>query len=135
MAMERFEELEVWQTARKLANLIYKLPGGKEWTKDFGLRDQIRRAAISVMSNIAGGFEGRTQMMFIEYLGRARASAGEVRSQLYLARGREYLDESGFGAAIFLCRSYSRQIGGLVKYLESKPERSLGPHASPPPRR
>jgi four helix bundle protein len=89
--VERFEDLQVWQRAKALANLIYDFSSSGEFARDFGLRDQMRRAAISVMSNIAEGFESRTQVMFIEYLGRAKASAGELRAQLYLALDQKYI--------------------------------------------
>lgn len=65
----RFEEIEVWQTARQLANLIYEMTDSGPFAKDFGLKDQIRRAAVSVMSNIAEGFESHTQALFIDFLG------------------------------------------------------------------
>lgn len=80
----RFEDIEAWQTARQLANLIYDLTDQGAFARDYGLRDQIRRAAVSVMSNIAEGFESRTQSLFVDFLGRAKGSAGEVRSQLYM---------------------------------------------------
>ncbi len=65
----RFEEIEAWQTARQLANLIYEMTDSGPFAKDFGLKDQIRRAAVSVMSNIAEGFESHTQALFIDFLG------------------------------------------------------------------
>ena len=81
-AITRFEEIEAWQTARQLTNLIYEITDSGPFAKDFGLKDQIRRAAVSVMSNIAEGFESHTQALFIDFLGRAKGSAGEVRAQL-----------------------------------------------------
>jgi four helix bundle protein len=89
--IERFEDLDVWKRARSLANLIYDFTDGELFKRDFVLRDQIRRAVVSIMSNIAEGFESRTQVMFIKYLGRAKASAGEARAQLYLALDRKYI--------------------------------------------
>jgi four helix bundle protein len=119
--VERFEDLDVWQRSRKLANLVYDMTDGEFFKRDFVLRDQIRRAAVSVMSNIAEGFESKTQGMFIEYLGRAKASAGELRAQLYLALDRKYTDEDGFETASSEAQICSRQIVGLSRYLESKP--------------
>lgn len=81
----RFEDIEAWRSPRKLTNLIYALGNRAGFNRDFGLRDQIRRAAVSVMSNIAEAFESRTDVQFINFLGTARASAGEVRAQLYVA--------------------------------------------------
>lgn len=72
----RFEEIEAWKTARKLTNTVYELSNQAGFNRDFGLRDQIRRASISVMSNIAEVFESRTDTQFINFLGMARASAG-----------------------------------------------------------
>ena len=119
--VERFEDLDVWQRSRKLANLVYDMTDGEFFKRDFVLRDQIRRAAVSVMSNIAEEFESKTQGMFIEYLGRAKASAGELRAQLYLALDRKYIDEDGFESACSEAQVCSRQIVGLSRYLESKP--------------
>ncbi|MBM4427615.1 MAG: four helix bundle protein, partial [Chloroflexi bacterium] len=77
----RFEEIEAWKTARELTRMIYAFTEHGQFSKDFGLRNQIQRAAVSVMSNIAEGFESRTQAQFLDYLGRSKASAGEVRCQ------------------------------------------------------
>lgn len=118
---KRFEDLDVWQRSRMLGNQIYDMTDGERFKCDFVLRDQIRRAAVSVMSNIAEGFESKTQAMFIEYLGRAKASAGELRAQLYLAFDRDYIDELLFDKASSEAQICSRQIVGLSRYLESKP--------------
>ena len=79
---ERFEDLLAWQTARALTNRVYALTTRDDSESDWALKDQIRRAVISVMSNISEGFESRTRPQFIDFLGTAKASAGEVRSQL-----------------------------------------------------
>jgi four helix bundle protein len=92
----RFEEIEAWKTARELTKMIYSITDEGKISKDFGLKDQIRRASVSIMSNIAEGFESKTQAMFIRYLGIAKASAGEVRSQLYVAQDIKYLTEQQF---------------------------------------
>lgn len=73
----RFEEIEAWKTVRQLTSMVYELGNQKGFNRDFGLRDQIRRAGVSVMSNIAEGFESRTDVQFINFLGMAKASAGE----------------------------------------------------------
>jgi four helix bundle protein len=120
-AITRFEEIEAWQTARQLANVIYEMTDRGSFAKDFGLKDQIRRAAVSVMSNIAEGFESHTQALFIDFLGRAKGSAGEVRSQLYLALDRHYLTQSQFDEAYRLAERVSRQIYGFMSYLKFQP--------------
>jgi len=123
-AVERFEELEVWQRARELANLIYDLSDTGLFARDFGLRDQMRRAVVSVMSNIAEGFESRTQGLFIEFLGRAKGSSGELRSQLYIAHDRKYLNQHDFDVAFNLAETCSKQLTRLIQYLNSKPNTS-----------
>ena len=118
----RFEEIEAWKTARELTKLIYSLTEKGTFSRDFGLRDQIRRAAVSVMSNIAEGFESQTQPQFIRYLGTAKASAGEVRSQLYVANDLGYFTEEIFSDAFRLAEKASRQISRFMTYLESHPQ-------------
>jgi len=120
----RFEELDAWQTGRDLSNLVYDLSDEDPFASDFGLRDQIRRASVSVMSNIAEGFNSRTQKVFIDLLGRARGSAAEVQSQLHLARDRAYISQEEFKKAYDLADTASRQIHGLIRYLKSRPNAS-----------
>ena len=116
-----FEELEAWKTARQMANLVYQLSNSGAFGRDFGLRDQIRRAAISVLSNIAEGFESRTQALFIDFLGRAKGSAGEVRAQAYVALDQGYTDQQQFSALHDLADKACRQLYRLMTYLESRP--------------
>ena len=118
---ERFEDLDVWQNARKLANVVYDLSDQGAFARDYGLKDQIRRAAVSVMSNIAEGFESRTRALFSDYLGRAKGSAGEVRAQLYLALDRNYITPTQFEKASTMTVTVSRQIYRLMKYLDTQP--------------
>ncbi len=117
----RFEELPVWKTARDLTRMVYKITYTGNFSKDFGLRDQIRRASISVMSNIAEGFEHETQAQFISYLGRAKASAGEIRCQLYIAMDLKYITENQFQELVNKSEECSRQLFGFIKYLGSLP--------------
>lgn len=90
----RFEDLEVWQAAKALTNLVYDLTDQQTFARDYGLKDQICRAAVSVMSNIAEGFERGSDTEFRNFLVIAKGSAGEVRSQLYVARDRGYAQEA-----------------------------------------
>lgn len=117
----RFEEIEGWKTARRLTNKIYELSNQAGFNRDFGLRDQIRRACISIMSNIAEGFESRTDVQFVNFLGMARASAGEVRAQLYIALDQNYIAQAQFDDAFQLVQTCSRQIANFIKYLEANP--------------
>ena len=118
---KRFEDLEVWQRAKELANLIYKLSSDGEFARDFGLRDQMRRAAVSIMSNIAEGFESQTQALFIKYLSYAKGSAGELRAQLYIAKDQGYLTEEQFNAALSLAEISGKQLTRFIQYLQTQP--------------
>lgn len=118
---KRFEDLEVWQRAKDLTNLIYKYSTDGSFSRDFGLRDQMRRAYVSIMSNIAEGFESQTQAMFIKYLGYAKGSAGELRAQLYIARDQGYITEEDFNIMFSTAEICSRQLTRFIQYLESQP--------------
>jgi four helix bundle protein len=115
----RFEEIEAGKTSRQLTGLIYRLSEQGLFGKDYGLKDQIRRASVSVMSNIAEGFESRTDTQFINFLGHAKGSAGEVRSQLYIALDLKYSSQEQFGEAYQFADKSSRQISRFINYLES----------------
>src|ERR671929_85029 len=91
-----FEDIAAWQRARELTKEIYKLTSKNEFSRDFGLKDQIRRASVSIMSNIAEGFERSGTGEFAHFLATAKGSAGEVRSQLYVALDQEYIARSAF---------------------------------------
>jgi four helix bundle protein len=119
--IKRFEEIEAWQTSRELTRLVYTVSNKGDFARDFGLRDQMRRAAVSIMSNIAEGFESRTQPQFIEYLGRAKASAGELRSQAYVALDTDYISSAQFRELTDLCKKCSGQISRFMTYLQSRP--------------
>ncbi len=121
--IKRFEEIEAWKTARELTSLVYALSNQGEFARDFGLRDQMRRASISILSNIAEGFESRTQALFIEFLGRAKGSAGELRAQTYVALDAGYLDQAQFERLFDLAEKCSRQIARFIVYLEAQPNR------------
>jgi four helix bundle protein len=118
----RFEEIEAWKTSRELSLLVYNLSGKGTFSKDFGLRDQIRRAAVSVMSNIAEGFENQTQAQFVRYLGLAKGSAGEVRSQAYMALDLRYITLEEFKTLFDLADKAARQLARFIDYLESHPQ-------------
>lgn len=118
----RFEDIEAWKTARELTVTIYKLTDQGAFARDFGLKDQIRRAAVSVMSNIAEGFESQTRAQFVRYLGFAKASAGEVRSQLYIALDVNYLTKEQFEQIFDVADKVVRQIARFMTYLENHPE-------------
>jgi len=122
-AITRFEEIEAWKTARQLTNMVYALSNKEGFNRDFGLRDQIRRASVSVMSNVAEGFESRTDVQFINFLGIARASAGEVRAQLYIALDQKYISDDQFKEAYTLAEKCARQVAKFIAYLEANPRK------------
>ncbi|MGN7513556.1 MAG: four helix bundle protein [Allomuricauda sp.] len=105
---------------RELNREIYQIPSENEFCRDFALRDQIRRASISVSSNIAEGYGRKTNKEFIYFLNVAKASCYEVKSQLYLALDIEYLDDKNFRRLYAICDEISMTIHGLVKHLEKK---------------
>ncbi len=115
--IERFEDLTSWQKAQELNRLVYRVSKNVAFAKDFGLRDQIRRASISVMSNIAEGFERGGDKEFVQFLSNAKGSCGEVRSQLYAAFDEEYLTQGEFDELYNLCLDVSRLIAGFTTYL------------------
>ena len=117
---ERSEDLRAWRTARTLTNHVYTLSRKNGFADDWVLKDQICRAAISVMSNIAEGFESRTRPEFIDFHGTAKASAGEVRAQLYVAQDQGYLDGDEFEAVSDLADKVSRQLSRLIQHLKNQ---------------
>ncbi len=116
--VERFEDLIAWRKARELTKLIYALSGDGVFAKDFGLRDQIRRASVSVMSNIAEGFDRASRAEFHRFLVIAKGSCAEVRAQLYVAWDAGLMTEKQFEEARSLAEETSRIIAGLRKSVE-----------------
>ena len=111
--IERFEELIAWQKARVLTREIYEITRRGAFARDFGLSGQIQRAAVSIMSNIAEGFERGGRGEFHQFLSTAKASCAEVRSQLYVALDVGYLEEQKFHALLRQAEEVARIVGGL----------------------
>lgn len=111
--IEKFEDLVAWQKARELTSEIYRITNQGEFAKDYGLRDQIRRASVSVMSNIAEGFERYNPKEFHHFLSIAKSSCGEVRSQLYVALDANYLPTTKFAELKNKCIELSKITNGL----------------------
>jgi len=121
---QQFEDLHVWQDARALVNSIYTTSKQRDFYRDLSLREQIRRATISAMSNIAEGFERGTRKEFIQFLSIAKGSVGEVRSQLYIALDQEYMNQTKFSELKELAVTLSRRIATFMAYLEKYPNHS-----------
>ncbi len=115
----KFEEIEAWKAARRLTVRIYSLTKTGDFARDYGLADQIRRATISISSNIAEGFERKTAKAFVQFLFIAKGSAGEVRSQLYAAYDLGYLTQEQFDAVRAEVQQVSKMLVSLINYLES----------------
>ncbi len=112
-----FENLDAWQMARKLANEIYVSSSSGAFSRDFALRDQIRDAAVSVISNIAEGFERGGNAEFVQFLSIAKGSVGEVRAQVYIALDQGYIDLGKFEQLQTLASDVGKKLGGLMAYL------------------
>jgi four helix bundle protein len=112
-----FEEIVVWQKSRELTKQIYALSARGTFARDYGLKDQIRRACVSIMSNIAEGFERSGTGEFVQFLATAKGSSGEVRCQLYVALDQNYVQENEFGTLCGSVTEISQMISGLMRYL------------------
>ena len=111
--------MEVWQLSRKLVNEIYLLTKKELFAKDFGLASQIQRAGVSILSNIAEGFERKTKKEFIQFLYISKGSSGELRSQLYVALDLKYITQEEFETLNSQINLISKSLSGFIKYLNS----------------
>jgi four helix bundle protein len=126
-AYQKFEELDVWRDARKLVKTIYKATENGKFAKNYGLRDQLQRSAVSIMANVAEGFERGGNKEFTRFLYLAKGSAGEFRSHLYVALDTGFIDQGVFAEMTEHAVSISRQLSGFIKYLD-RSERPRMPH-------
>jgi len=117
MKIKSFEELDVWKEARKLTSTVYALTDSASFKKDYGLKDQIQRAAVSCMSNIAEGFDSDTDQQFIQFLTYAKRSASEVQSILYVAKDLRYINQNEFTSAYDFATAIRKLCSGFIKYL------------------
>jgi len=116
--VERFEDLEVWQAARDVVNAIYKISSAGAFSKDYALRDQIRRAAISIPSNIAEGFSRHSNKEFIQFLFISKGSTAEVQSQLYTALDQDYISQETFDSIYATLEVVAKQLSRFITYLK-----------------
>ena len=119
MRINNFEDIDSWKEARQLTNIIYSLTKKGNFNKDFGLKDQIRRAAVSIMSNIAEGFDSNSNKSFINFLNYSFRSTSEVQSILYVAIDQKYIDQKEFESLYENCNKIKSLIGGLKRYLNN----------------
>jgi four helix bundle protein len=133
--VERFEDFGTWQEARDLVRKVYQATREDHFARDYGLSDQMQRTAVSIRSNIAEGFERGGNKEFVQSLYVAKGSAGEVRSQIYVASDLGYLDTQTANRLVELAQTTSRRIAAFIKRLqtskyqgEKQARRSTGRH-------
>jgi four helix bundle protein len=118
MKVNSFEDLQVWKDSRILVKSIYQLTSDGKFSKDFGLREQIQRASVSIMNNIAEGFERNNNKDYIKFLDYSKGSAGEVRSMLYVAIDLGYISQDSFNMHYQMAINIITQISNFIKYLK-----------------
>jgi len=116
--IERFEDIIAWQRARVLTNEIYASTRIGQFARDYGLKDQIQRASVSTMANIAEGFERGGDREFVQFLSNSKGSCGEVKSHLYVALDQSYISAAGFDQLYAKADEVSRLVGGFMAYLQ-----------------
>ncbi len=119
MKINSFEDLKVWKDCRILVKSIYQCTASGKFNKDFGLKEQIQRASVSIMNNIAEGFERNNNKEYIKFLGYSKGSAAEVRSMLYVATDLDYISKENFNALHQLSVNINTQISNFIKYLKN----------------
>jgi four helix bundle protein len=119
MTIKRFEELDVWILAKEFTVLVYTISNNGNFKNDFGLRDQIRRASVSIISNIAEGFERNGNKEFTRFLRMAKGSAGEIRAQLYVIAELNYITKDELDKLMNMITSISKMLSKLIDYLKS----------------
>ena len=120
MVIQRFEDLDCWKAARELVKMVYSMTRDEPFLKDFGLRDQVRRSAISVMANITEGFATRSNAEFIRFLDFSTRSAFEVQSHLYIALDVEYVGQDDFKIVFDKAQDCANLCRGFIRYLKNE---------------
>lgn len=120
--IERFEDIDAWKKARVLVKEVYKVTAVGKFSKDFSLRDQIRRAGVSVISNIAEGFSRQTDREFSQFLYVAKGSVSELQSQLYVALDLGYLNQEEFEDLCGQAEEVVKLVSGFIRYLKGASE-------------
>jgi len=118
-AFKTFEEIRAWQIGHKLVLRIYGISNQTPFAKDFALRDQIRRASVSIVSNIAEGYDRNGNREFLQFLSMAKGSAAEVRTHLYIARDLGYIEDGLFKELLACVSEVGRLLGALMSYLKN----------------
>ena len=120
MKISRFEDLEIWQHARELTRWVYKLTANGNFSRDYGLKDQMRRASVSIMANIAEGFSRRGDKEFTQFLFVAKSSAAELQSHAYVALDQDYITDTDFKGLYESLDHISRMLSKFIKHLSAR---------------
>ncbi|MFQ6084090.1 MAG: four helix bundle protein [Candidatus Aminicenantia bacterium] len=120
MKLEKFEDIKAWQEARELTKIIYQISKKESFERDYALRDQIKRAAISIMANIAEGFERHSDKEFTRFLDFSSSSNSELQSHLYIALDQNYINQEEFTLAYQKSKLIGKLINGFIAYLKKK---------------
>lgn len=123
MKIERFEDIESWKAGRELTKAVYKLTSKASFSKDFGLKDQIQRASVSITANIAEGFDSKSNKAFINFLNYSFRSASEIQSLIYAALDQDYISKDEFNKVYDKCTEVKKLIGGFIRYLKNNTNR------------
>lgn len=118
MKIQRFEDMEVWQLTRKLVREVYEVTENTKFGRDIDLKRQMRRSGISILSNISEGFERKSNKEFVYFLYVSKGSAGELRSQICIAKDLSFIDENLFNSLTEELIVISKSLSGLIKYLK-----------------
>jgi four helix bundle protein len=119
MTITRFEDIHAWQAARELCNSVYRFTRNEKFSRDFGLVDQARRAAVSIMANTAEGFDSRSNSEFIQFLYYALRSASELQSHIYIAQDQDYISEPEFAGVYEEAARVKAMIFRFIDYLRT----------------
>ncbi len=125
MGVSKFEDLKVWEKARDLTNFIYQFTKRKRFSDDWGLSNQIQRSSVSIMANIAEGFERGTNKEFVQFLFIAKSSVAETKSHLYLASDQKYISEEELKETLKEAIEVSKMLTSLIKYLKNNPKSGI----------
>ena len=120
MKITRFEDIEAWQIGRDLCISVYNVVKGEKFSKDYGLKDQVTRASVSIMANIAEGFDAGSRAEFIRFLVYAQRSASELQSEIYVALDQNYISRNEFDAIYSIVDKARSKIGAFIKYLKQR---------------
>lgn len=126
MKIQRFEDVQAWQVSRELTRAVYGVTNENGFNRDFGLREQIRRASVSIMANIAEGFDSQSKPTFLQFLNYAVRSTTEVQSHLYVALDQRYISQIVFDELYLQAEEVKKLIYGFQRYLRSnqKPKKT-----------